>query len=253
MDTKDTKQDDIKTLVARVIDTFQSALIQMLSSIEKSHIWLVVTRFTLNKKELCDDDCDSEIHFHDSDDWFRADERRVLDEFWAKLKPRAKKKATTYIDELDAFAKIHGPELAKLIQTQTESTREFLETVINKDSKEFIESLLTEHVTKSFPFMCAVVCTLIDYHARDTEQERHETGWFDVFFQYFLTDQEDTDEDEDDDEDDDEEDDDDEDEDDEDEDDEDEDDEDDEDDDENDDEDEKDDKKESKSNKRQKH
>lgn len=203
---------DIKALVAQIMNVFQPALIDLILSAQASppgltpdHFWLAVARFKLNKKELCDDDCEEEegVHFHDSDNWFGADERKVLDEFWHKLKPAAQKKAQTYVDELVAFTKKNSAALLKLIHDQTESTREFLETVINKDSKEFIESLLvpqvrdgdekTTEVTKSFAFHCAVVCMLMDYHDKADQEESVETGWFETFFQYFLADQDDSD------------------------------------------------------------
>ncbi len=216
-----TKNEDIKALVTQIIDTFQPSVIKLLQNqgITRDHIWLAVARFTLNKKELCDDDCDGEegVHFHDSDDWFGVEERKILDEFWHKLKSGAKTKAQKYVDELVEFTNKNGPTLAKLIHNQTESTREFLETIINKDSKEFIESLLVadpggdagdektteKDVTKTFPFVCAVVCMLMDYHDKDDDQEatgRLETGWFETFFQYFLADHDDDEEDSDEDE-----------------------------------------------------
>ncbi len=196
---------NVKQLVAEIMQKFQPALMQAIQSVDKAHFWLVVARLILNKEQLCDKECEEEMHFHDVDDWFGRDERRVLDKFWAKLglkKPDVCVKGQKYVDDLVQFTKSNAAALVQLILTQTESTREFLETIINPDSHEFIESLLHdeegEDILKSFAFYCAVVCTIMEYHRTSKDAKAQlETGWFEVFFQYLLDDLDDESDDED--------------------------------------------------------
>jgi hypothetical protein len=181
MDTSDTSN-PIAQLKRQIFDYFYQSIQKRLQHTTYPNVWTTMVRLFLTRHKLCQNCANTDIHFHDSLDWYDQDLQQQLHEFWTKWNNAD---AKNWVQSVSDFATRDRLWIQQQLDASIDDMKTHLTTLIDAQTQESIELMLQENWSDDFLFHSAWVCTLMNMEsAKQTGSVQ--TDWLYVCFRYFL-------------------------------------------------------------------